>query len=142
LRHLPELQKRGDRPGQRRWLARVVYSCWVDALRRRENHPTTSLNQLENYGREPAGRADDPAELCQREWEREALRIALAELRPKLGEVNYRIVEAHWFEGRSHPDIAAELCLSPHQVRCRHTWALKKLKVRLEAYLGKDGEVF
>ena len=115
LREFPYDHQRGRFSS---WLYQVVHCKAIDLLRRRTRHPTVSLG-LQSQAT-LASREDDPVAACEREDQQAHVQRVLSELRQQVSSCNYRVLYLRWIEGRSLPEIAAALELTPEQVRFRH----------------------
>jgi RNA polymerase sigma-70 factor (ECF subfamily) len=124
----------------RHWFAKVVRHKAVDRIRKAQYRKAESFAPAAKLGTEPISNDADAAEILEARWRLSAVDAALEELRPGLGETNYRIIQGHWFEGLSHAEVAEKLGLTEKQVRLRQTRILKKLKARMQVYLGKEDD--
>ncbi|HEV3143376.1 MAG TPA: sigma-70 family RNA polymerase sigma factor, partial [Gemmataceae bacterium] len=133
---LRTLDWNSNRAGLRAWFATLVQRRAIDFMRERNRRPTTSLPEgdVEPITDPNAG----AAEHLDQQWERELLHTALANLRPKVGEQNYRILEMHYFEGRPMPEIAKTLGLTEQSVRGRQKRMLQRLRKLVAFYSGED----
>jgi RNA polymerase sigma factor (sigma-70 family) len=137
--HLNELDKLPTKD-QRRWLDAVFRNKAIDALRKRRRRQECPLDDLAGTDAEPAASEPTPPEVLEFQWRRAGVRAALDELRSTLDARNFRILYGHAIEGQTHAELAEELGMTEHQVRQHYSWCMQKLKVRLEAYFGTEGE--
>lgn len=128
-RRLPQFEWRDSRGGFRAWMSKLVRDKTVDLIRRRlrQLSVTTADKALD----ELLERGDQELEA---QLSREAVRAAVEELRPQIGELNYAILHAHYWQQQTAPAIARTLGLTVHQARCRLHRVLAKLRRRLGAY--------
>ena len=103
------------------YLRRAAINAAVDVIRSRQSERTVELPDLPA---EPAG--EDPREL------RQALRRALAELKPRAAE----IFALRFFEGFSNPQIARMLSISQVSVAVIVYRTRQQLRRELGTYLG------
>jgi serine/threonine protein kinase len=82
-----------------------------------------------------AGREPDPAEACVRRERGERILATLVVLHDRSGPIAYRAVTLHWLDGRPAAEVAAELHLTPGQLR----GLLDRAKTTLRARLERDG---
>ena len=76
-----------------------------------------------------------PAPDLESQWQTEVLQTAVKDLRPQIGEVNFRILQLHYWQEKTVPEVGAFVGLSTDQVSCRLQRLLKKLRVRLRPVL-------
>jgi RNA polymerase sigma factor (sigma-70 family) len=62
------------------------------------------------------------------EGQRDAVNTVLEQLRPRIGEDNYRIVRLRYWEGCALAEIARSLGLTPNEVSCRLHRVLQQLR--------------
>jgi DNA-directed RNA polymerase specialized sigma24 family protein len=89
-------------------------------------------------GDEPVPHESDPATACQRAWDRATLQTVLAELRTRVSELNFRLLQKRLIECQDVSDVADALHLTPEQVRYRLYRTLRKLRALMALYTGKD----
>jgi RNA polymerase sigma factor (sigma-70 family) len=77
---------------------------------------------------------DDPTAHFQRQEERALVRRVLSLLRPEISEINYRLLQLRWVQGREIPAIAETLDLTAEQVRYR----LHRLKRRIRVLVARE----
>ena len=77
-------------------------------------------------------REPNPAVVSEACDERALLRSAIEQLRSKLTEKTYRIVEARLVEGREYDEIAAQVGLTVKRVRDRYSRAIIFLRAKLK----------
>jgi RNA polymerase sigma factor (sigma-70 family) len=98
----------------RSWLYCLVQSKATDLVRRRTRHPLDRLTpELEIA---LFGSACDPAFEYELHRRRVLVHRVLDALRQKVPARSYRVFYLHWMEGRTIPEIAATLGLTPEQV--------------------------
>jgi RNA polymerase sigma factor (sigma-70 family) len=98
----------------RSWLYCLVQSKAADLVRRRTRHPLDRLTpELEIA---LFGSACDPAPEYELQRRRVLVHRVLDALRQKVPARSYRVFYMHWMEGRTIPEIAATLDLTPEQV--------------------------
>lgn len=114
----------------RTWLHALARNKAVDVIRRRHRHPVERLSG-EAEGSLP-GRDPDPAEDYVRRCERDMVRGAICQLSKKIHQCSYRVVYLRWIEGRTVPEIAVALGLTPQQVHFRHHRAMRKFRRLME----------
>jgi RNA polymerase sigma-70 factor (ECF subfamily) len=118
VKHLPDFHYDPRRGHFRAWLYTIVHSKAVDLIRRRMRHPTPNLSCHAEAALE--GREVDPAADYERHCRQERVRQVLAELRQQVSASSYRVFHLRWIKAWSMREIAAELRLTPEQVRFRH----------------------
>jgi RNA polymerase sigma factor (sigma-70 family) len=124
--HLDEYDaKRGP---FRAWLRVVVEHALADQHRSRR----VILRLHPAIGAAISGVHADPGAVCELSQSRERVHAALAKLRTRVSDEDYRIVHDHWFEGKSFPEIATDLGLTVKRVRDHHRRALGKLRKLLQ----------
>jgi RNA polymerase sigma factor (sigma-70 family) len=134
---LVDFQRPADRPGLRAWLYTLVRAKTANVLRDRAKRAADSIEQATAAGREPSQGAADPANLFEQKWELALLESSLEELRQQISDVNYRILRMRLLEERSVAEVAAQLELSPEQVRYRYHRVIRKLKTYLAVFTGQ-----
>ncbi len=119
-----------------KWLSGLTWKIMVCQGRVSGRFRSTDLG-IEYIGED---RICDPAELCEMADSLEQLWAAMAGLRVRISEEDYRIVYNHWFQGKGFPEIAVTLNLDVKQVRDHHDRAKRKLgeilSRRLQDWLG------
>jgi RNA polymerase sigma factor (sigma-70 family) len=136
-RKLPAFRWNENRSDFRGWFAKVVHDKTVDLIRSRALHRVTTLDHCPA---EPQDTVDgtDPSEAFERGWQEDAVHIALADLRPTVGELNYQILHLHFWGNRTAAQVAAAVGLTPEEVSARQYRLLKKVRARILAYCGRD----
>jgi RNA polymerase sigma-70 factor (ECF subfamily) len=137
-RKLSEFERPSARPGLRAWLYTVVRSKATDFVRRGLRQPVQNLEAAVDRDQLPDHRAADPAAAVEQQWEQALLQTALDELRARVSELSYRVLELRVLEGRSEAETAAALNLQPEQVRYRKYRTQRKLQAILAVYTGDD----
>jgi RNA polymerase sigma factor (sigma-70 family) len=99
------------------WLHAVVRNKSADLTRRRARRPTVSLNGPQ--AQEPADSRTDPARLCERRAEREAVRGVMGEMKSRSSEQSYRVLHMRYVEGKAVSEVALALGMTPGQVWTR-----------------------
>ncbi len=99
------------------WLYTLVRSKAADQVRGRARHPAANLTHA--AGAELRGPDADPAAEYEMHRQQTLVHAVLDELRQQVSERSYRVVYLRWIEGRTIPEIAAALNLTPQQVRFR-----------------------
>jgi RNA polymerase sigma-70 factor (ECF subfamily) len=133
-RKLPEFRWNENRGGLRAWFAKLVHDKTVDLIRRRQRRPTAPLDA----GADPIDADSDPTRALEHRWREEVVHAALDGLRDDVGEVNFRILQLHFWENQTAAEIAPQVGLSPDQVSARQHRLLKKVRARITAYCGDD----
>ncbi|MGC8639207.1 MAG: RNA polymerase sigma factor [Isosphaeraceae bacterium] len=110
------------------WIATITLNRARYRLRERHTHPREDWGDLV-FGL--PGQEADPATACETREDLLSLRAALDEL-ARSSPVSSRILHLRWFEDGSVAEVAAELGLTPEQVRSRHHRAIGKLRSILE----------
>lgn len=132
---LPEFHWRENRGGLRAWLSTLIRNRTIDLIRQKGRRlQPLALEQVHPNHLPPAD--DDPTARLTKEWQAQALRAILDDLRPQIGEVNYQIVQLHYWGGRTTPDIARQLGMNEGQVSSRLHRVLEKLRRRMGAFFG------
>ena len=117
------------------WITRIVINLCLDQLRRRQQHPTESLEQMKE---EAGGLAHqlpvvnvNPAERLEQEELRETINAALRRLSPE----HRTVLVLHEFDDMAYKDIAGKLGCSIGTVMSRLFYARRKLA----AFLAPPG---
>lgn len=135
---LTEFERPEDRPGLRAWLYAVVRSKATDLIRRSMRRQAVALEAVQEKGGEPVSEEMDPAEIAYQRWEAAMVNTALAELKQRISEENYRILHLRMIEGQSEAEVAEAMGLTVEQVRYRKHRAQKKLGAILAVYTGEQ----
>lgn len=114
------------------WLYRITANCAASTLGKRARHRHDSLDDDDDVI-DATGRVD-PAEQADRGADRERVKLALAELPPRLRAV---VVLRDVYD-LSHEAIAAELGISESAAKVRLHRARRKLRERLYPLAGED----
>jgi len=105
------------------WLYPIVRSKATDAIRRQARGPgLTSLT--EPLATTTAG----PAEICQRQSDRDGVRRAMQILKNCTSDLSYRVLHLRWIDELSVAQVARTLDLSSGQVWAREHRMKRKLK--------------
>lgn len=114
------------------WIMRIAINLCLDQLRRRQRHPSESLDQPgpENESMECrlASVAADPSESLEREELRQAIQSAIAQLSP----AHRAVLVLHEFEEMAYKEIARVLGCSIGTVMSRLFYARKRMAALLE----------
>jgi RNA polymerase sigma factor (sigma-70 family) len=137
VERLGEFERPADRPGLRSWLYTLVRSKVADLFRNRVRQQANRLEPSDLAAREITDADSDPAALFQKRWESALLESVVEELRAQVSEVNYRILRLRLLESCDVSEVAAELKLTPEQVRYRHHRVMRKLRTRLAVFTGE-----
>ncbi len=113
----------------RAWLFTFVRRKVIRFLQRKSRH---CVQQLCDPAETPAEDDGDPAAACMRRENRRLVRRMLAVLRTSVSDTNYQVLHLRWIDGRSSADVAAQVNISPDQVRYRLTRMKRKLRTLLE----------
>lgn len=111
------------------WLFTFVRRKVIRFLQRKSRH---SVQQLLDPAESLTKDDGDPAAACLRQENRRLVRRTLAVLRTRISDTNYQVLHLRWIDGRSSADIAAQVNISPDQVRYRLTRMKRKLRTLLE----------
>jgi RNA polymerase sigma factor (sigma-70 family) len=106
----------------------------IDFVRRSRRQATECLPHDEACAL--ATQEQDPAAILERQWDQEVVRIAMDQLRSGVSEVNYRIIEMHYFQGKTVAEIARALGMTEDQVNGRQRRMLKALRPIISFYRG------
>ena len=120
----------------RSWLYLLVQSKAIDLIRYRASHPTKPLPEAAAaalYDRD-----GDPAAAYQLQRKQAAVRRVLAELGKTVSARNYRVLHMRWIEGRTVPETAAALGLTPAQVSLLGHRIKRKFRRLFSLYTGYE----
>lgn len=134
--NLTHFEHPAERPGLRSWLYTLVRNNACDILTRRARRPLESLDAARQAGEEPLDR-DANSDSLEAEWKSALLQTLLEELREEVTPINWRLLQMRFVEDRAVAEVAAELGLSPAEVRYRQFRLLKKLRIRALALTGQ-----
>jgi RNA polymerase sigma factor (sigma-70 family) len=109
------------------WLATVLRNALSD--QDRANHPLGRLDG--EVARQLPSREAEPSIACEQAEMRAMVEAAAEGIRSSIPDTTYRIIHAHWVDGKPYAGIAAEPGLSVKQVRDRHHRAVGKLRTCL-----------
>jgi RNA polymerase sigma-70 factor (ECF subfamily) len=132
FRAFRSLQRTSVRGTFRGWVFTVARRAAREATGRMANHPTEELTDELADALLDCG--PDPAAVLRQGLDRAEVQAALVELRSRVPEDSYRIVVMHDMDGRSAPQIAAELSISEDSVKGRPKRARKKLAALLRMH--------
>jgi RNA polymerase sigma-70 factor (ECF subfamily) len=110
----------------RTWLLVLARHKAADAVRRRVRHPAMPLDAEIEAALSDCG--SNPAAEHERRQLRGLVGHVMAELSGRVSASSYQILRLRWIEGRSLPEIAAALGLTPAQVRFRHHRVKQKFR--------------
>jgi RNA polymerase sigma factor (sigma-70 family) len=113
------------------WIGKIVHDKGVDCLRQRSRQQRCSVIDFCALSHGLCAPAPD----LESQWQTEVLQTAVKDLRPQIGEVNFRILQLHYWQEKTVPEVGAFVGLSTDQVSCRLQRLLKKLRVRLRPVL-------
>lgn len=134
---LPEFHWTENRGGLRAWITTLIRNRTIDLIRQKaRRQAVASAAPLPEGALEPPAAHGDPTLGLEKEWQGQALRTVLESLREDIGEVNFRIVELHFWGEKTIGDIAGLLDLTGPQVSARLHRVLEKLRRRMGAYFG------
>jgi RNA polymerase sigma factor (sigma-70 family) len=113
----------------RAWIGKIAHDKTVDFLRRKSKLPSSS----------PLDFSSDAKQFVEAEgngsvgndWRSEVVKSALKNLHPQIGELNFQIIQLHYWEGKTIPEIGAVMGMSANQVYARQKRVLQKLRVSL-----------
>ena len=125
LLKLPRFHFNPDRAQFTTWLQAVIRNHLIDHLRRRLRRKTVALNDAADA--KLSEKTSEPAEILQRQADKEFVELVLRDLKSELPEVNHRILHLYWIEQKSISEIAVDIQMSPAQIRQR----LCRMKQRL-----------
>jgi RNA polymerase sigma-70 factor (ECF subfamily) len=109
----------------RTWIWTLVRNKEGDLVRRRARHRQGALSDAVQASL--VGRHIDPALVFEQRSTQDLVSEALDELARNTPNRSYRVLHLLWFEGRTVPEIADTLGLTPSQVRFRHHRVKRKL---------------
>jgi RNA polymerase sigma-70 factor (ECF subfamily) len=135
---LPEFQWQHGSRGFPGWLAKLIYHKAVDLIRRKQRYSAAVLSELVATQWKTL---EADCGLGQ-PWERRSLghqvQIIVADLQPRIHTVNFSILQLHYWQGLSVPQIAARLGLTPGQVWSRLHRVLQKLRPALARHWSDE----
>ena len=137
-RKLPGFQWLKGPQGFQAWMDKLIRHKAVDLIRRKLRKPSRLLSEVGQGDREQIDAEGDPAQSSERRWRREAVQAVLANLRPRIEETNFHILQLHYWEGLTVRAIAARVGLTPEQVWSRLHRLLGKVRRAMPSYLGEE----
>jgi RNA polymerase sigma-70 factor (ECF subfamily) len=132
--HLSEFDWQRQGSGLRGWLYTLVRNRALNLIRQKVRHPVRLAGALKL--REVADRAPGPAAEWEVRWDRELMRLLLADLEKKVSALNHRLLILRWIEDRSLAEVARLLKLSEKQVTYRQQRLFRKLRAAQALYRG------
>jgi RNA polymerase sigma-70 factor (ECF subfamily) len=114
--HLGRFQHDPRRGRLSTWLTTLTRNKAVDSIRRRNRHPSQPLEAHAGGLPDPV---PGPVADCERRWIQARVRGVLDGLAERVSERSFRVLYLRWIEGRTVPEIADAMGLSPEQVRLR-----------------------
>jgi RNA polymerase sigma-70 factor (ECF subfamily) len=114
----------------RTWLYSMARNKAVDVNRGRRRHPIGSLG--EEVEKSLPGHDPDPAAEFERQQTQAAVWNALDRLSREASSRSYQVLYLRWIEGRTVPEIAMALGLTPEQVHFRHHRVMRKFRRLME----------
>jgi RNA polymerase sigma factor (sigma-70 family) len=136
-RNLTDFEHPAGRPGLRSWLYTLVRSKACDLVYRQTRQRIDSTEKSRQSGREPIDEGPQPSERIEGEWQQAVMQTLLAELKPEISPANWRLLQMRFTDGCKVAEVAAELGLSPEEIRYRQFRLLKKLRKRAAALIGQ-----
>jgi RNA polymerase sigma-70 factor (ECF subfamily) len=109
----------------RTWISTLMRNKVVDLIRRRARQRQGALSDAVQASL--VGLNTDPAVVLEQRTTQDLVWEALDELARSVSNRSYRVLHLRWFEGRTVPEIADTLGLTPNQVRFRHHRVKRKL---------------
>jgi RNA polymerase sigma-70 factor, ECF subfamily len=122
--HLGQFRRDQGRACLSTWLTTLTRNKAVDLLRRR--HRAESL--IGGAEDTLLDSSPDPAADCARHEMQDLVRRVLAELSAQVSEMNYQVLYQRRIEGRTVPEIAVALGLTPEQVRLHDHRMMKRIR--------------
>ena len=113
------------------WIRKNGNDKGVDFLRQSARQQRCAVVDFSAHSHELSGPSPD----IDNQWQTEVLQTALEDLRPKIGEVNFRILQLHYWQEKTVPEVGAIVGLTTVQVTLRLQRVLQKLRFRLRAVL-------
>jgi RNA polymerase sigma factor (sigma-70 family) len=108
----------------RTWVAALVRNISINCIRNRHRHPLEQLDATQTLTI-PATEST-AAESLERTATQSLVQEALKDRSVRVSPDSFRVLYARWIEGRTIPEIAADLNLSPQQVRARHYRVIRR----------------
>jgi RNA polymerase sigma factor (sigma-70 family) len=109
------------------WLHALTRNKAVDVIRRRRRHSIESLS--DRVEKSLPGHEPDPAAECERHQLQTTVRDVLDRLSTEAPPRSYEVLYLRWIEGRTVPEIAVALGLTPEQVHYRHHRVMRKFRL-------------
>jgi RNA polymerase sigma factor (sigma-70 family) len=130
--NLPKFSLDSNRGRFTSWLYTIVRSKATDAIRQQAR----SRGSISVSTAEIATSAADPADACERQSDRDAVRRAMQTLKNCTSDLSYQVLHLRWIDQLSVAEVGGALRLSPGQV-----WAREhRMKRRLKAILIGQGQ--
>ncbi len=107
------------------WISMVIRNKVIDLARAHGRKCVSEFCDLEAV---PCHRLPDPAVSYERRRQQQVVRGAMKDLKERISVTSYQALQLYWIEGRSVIQVAADLGLTPDQVRARQHRAKVKLK--------------
>jgi RNA polymerase sigma factor (sigma-70 family) len=139
VRRLGNFRHDPERARFRSWLYALVHRRAADLLRYRLRHPTEPLSEV--AAAELRARDGDPAAAYERQRQRATVRRVLADLNRRISILDYCVFHMRWMEGRSVPEVAIALGLTPAQVSRRSYRVKQKFRRLFDLYTGQAGHL-
>ena len=135
---LPEFQSQHGFRGFRAWLGKLIDHKAVDMIRRKRRYSAATQSQFAAEEWETVKADGDLVQVLERQSLGQEVQMLVARLRPRINPANYSILELHYWQGLTVPQIAAQLQLTPGQVWSRLHRVLQKLRPALVRCLEKE----
>jgi RNA polymerase sigma-70 factor (ECF subfamily) len=135
ITELSRFQYDPNRGRLRSWLYRLVRNKASDHVRRRVRSRTCRLDDA--HEPERAAADADPAALYERRWNIEMVHVVLDELRKRVSQKSYSVLELRRIDECSVEQVAERLHLRPEQVRARHHRTQRLFRTLFDLYTGR-----
>ena len=137
ITELSQFEYDPNRGQLRSWLYRIVRNKAADHVRRRAR---SRSSQFEGpRGPECVAAPDqDPAAEYERHWNIEMVHVVLEELRRRVSQKSYAVLELRRIEECSVEQVAQRLGLTPEQVRARHHRTQRLFRTLFDLYTGRE----
>lgn len=122
----------------RRWLFRIARNVVVTFLTQRSRQPVLLDDWLAAGQLEPALATSAEMEWFQQEYEQQVLAWATEQVRDEFREATWRAFVQTCIEGRSIPEVAADLKLSPGSVYVARSRIIARLRAKVEEFEAKS----
>ena len=133
ISHLGQFRPDPSRACLSTWLTTLARNKATDVLRRR--HPAEDL--LRDAADVRLDTSPDPAADCERHEMQCQVRGVLAELAARVSARSYQVLYQRRIEGRSVPEIAVALGLTPDQVRLHDHRMMQRFRALFERSTGR-----